>query len=193
MTARLSGLPAVRRRRLARRRRGYPPRQPGGAPELRRRRLERRANNGGETRTAAERVAGGWRRRRGRGIRPAGLSAGARTERGTWASRSGMPERERDTGEASRMASGASAAGGFNAGGARSDGGLPAKARRAWGPSFGEGPADRSAEARNARSRGIGSRSFGEGARQSGGEPDARGYLGHLLFCVPIPRVRSFP
>ena len=74
MTARLSGLPAVRRRRLARRRRGYPPRQPGGAPELRRRRLERRANNGGETRTAAERVAGGWRRRRA-ARRPAGHTA----------------------------------------------------------------------------------------------------------------------
>ena len=75
-----------------------------------------------------------------------------------------------------------------DAGGARSDGGLPAKARRAWGPSFGEGPEDRSAEARNARSRGIGSRSFGEGARQSGGEPDARGHLGHLLFRKPRPR-----
>ena len=71
--ARLSGLPAVRRRRLARRRRGYPPRQPGGAPELRRRRLERKGERG-ETRPAAERVAGGWRRRQA-ARRPAGHTA----------------------------------------------------------------------------------------------------------------------
>ena len=34
---------------------------------------------------------------------------------------------------------------------------------------------------------GSGSRSFGEGARQSGGEPDTRGHLGLLLF-LPSPR-----
>ena len=133
------------------------------------------------------------------GVASGGSYRGARTERGTWVSRPGMPGREREGGEASRMARRRERQA-VDAGGARSDGGLPAKARRAWGPSFGEGPADRSAEARNARSRGIGSRSFGEGARQSGGEPDARGHLGHLLFrdssfalARVVPPFFSFP
>ena len=74
-----------------------------------------------------------------------------------------------------------------DAGGARSDGGLPAKARRAWGPSFGEGPADRSAEARNARSRRIGKPELRRGRLKTRRRAGCARSLGTFAFHHPSP------
>ena len=183
--ARLSGRQAVRRRRLARRQTGLPVlRQPGA----------KAGASAKAARTAGER--GGEARLRLSGRQAVGAGGGDSPARrvcprsANGAGDPGFTAREARTGARRRRGApnkpAIAAAGGLRRRRAKRWR-VVRQARRARGPSFGGGLADRSAEARNARSRRIGEvGASARASRERGGEPD-----GEVTWDIPDSPIRG--
>ena len=140
---------------------------------------------------AAERAAGGWRRRR-RKSGAASLSAGARTERGTWVSRPRMPGRERETRRGASTKPATAAAGGLRRRQARRDGGLFAK-RDERGAQASAKVARQGARRRGTRgAAGTGSRSYGEGDSENAAASRTSEVTWDICFFRPsLPPIRA--
>ena len=112
---------------------------------------------------------------------------------GTWVSLPGMPGREREGGEAVRNTRRRERMRRFTRAAREAMAGRPAKARRARDPSFGEGCADRSAEASDARSRKVGKPELRRRRATKRRRAGCARSLGTLAFHLPPSPLFSQP